>query len=110
MAINLNMGIEIELPYITVNDAIEQIRHITPHDIRPLDKEKRLRVYKGQLMDAVLENINTTNYLFHVSIFFKHGYRLANKFPEHFTEIEDATMVFWTKVQCKLKEMKSKKE
>lgn len=74
------------------------------------DAETRVRVYAGQLMDTVLENVTASNYLFHAGVYFKFGYRLMAKFPDREMEITDATTIFWQKVQIRLKALRSLKE
>lgn len=69
------------------------------------DADTRVRVYAGQLMDTVLENVTASNYLFHAGVYFKFGYRLIAKFPDRGREITDATVTFWQRLQMRLKEM-----
>lgn len=75
-----------------------------PHQIR-VDQDTRIRVYCGQFMETVLENIKSKDdILFHASLFYKYGDRLAEKFPNHADELLEASMVFWQRTQQKLKQ------
>ncbi len=71
-----------------------------------MDADTRVRVFAGQLMDTVLENVTPSNYLFHAGVYFQFGYTLRSKFPDRAPEITEATVIFWQKLQTKLKEMK----
>ncbi len=73
-----------------------------------MDADTRVRVFAGQLMDTVLENVTPSNYLFHAGVYFQFGYKLMSKFPDRSKEITDATMVFWQRVQIRLKELSTK--
>lgn len=76
---------------------------IVPLEVR-CDEDTRIRVYCGQLMDEVIENIHSKNdVLYHASLFYKIGDKLAARFPHRCEELVDASILFWGKVQAKVK-------
>lgn len=71
------------------------------------DADTRIRVYCGQFMDSVLENIKSKDdILYHASLFYKYGDRLAEKFPDRAGELLEASRTFWERTQSKLKQEK----
>lgn len=94
--------IEVDLPYMEFGDLFQQIK-ITPHDISPVNEDKRIRVFCGQLMDAIVENVTKKNYMFHVSLFYKYGDVLLKKYPHRHEDLFNASIIFWEKVQTKYK-------
>ncbi len=96
--------VQIQLPYLLFGDDFPV--HIKYHDINPLDEDKRLRVFGGQLMDTIVENTSLSNYNFNIGVFFKQGTRLVKRYPHRETELNKDMIVFWTKMQSKYKELK----
>jgi len=94
------------LPYFMFG---EDMPHIEPYNIDCSNEDKRMRVYSGQLMDTVLENITLDNYTFHVDCYHRAGERLIKRFPGVSERIEADFLIFWSKVQTKLKQMKEAK-
>ena len=79
---------------------------ILPYEIK-FDADTRIRVYRTQLADEVVDNINAFNYLYQIQIYHHLGENLLKKFPERHDDIMDASMLFWERVQIKLKELKN---
>lgn len=101
--IMIEVKLEMTKPYIDTRGECDfDERLIMPLEVR-LDEETRIRVFSGQLQDAVIENINKQNYMYHVGIYFKFGNRLLVRFPDSSSQIDEAIMVFWQRVQTKLK-------
>lgn len=72
------------------------------------DEDTRIRVYCTQLMDEVIQNIaSKDDVLYHASLFYKIGDKLANRFPHRSEELVDASFTFWSRVQSKCKGMKA---
>lgn len=95
-----------KIPYIDFRTETQLDEQLwLPSEVK-MDAETRVRVYAGQLMDTVLENVTASNYLFHAGVYFKFGYRLMAKFPKQEMAITDAAFTFWYRLQKKLKEMK----
>lgn len=69
------------------------------------DEDTRIRVFSTQLMDDVVKNITPSNYLYHVGIYFKLGYKLVEEFPNSKNKVEDSTMILWERVQTKIKRL-----
>ena len=93
------------LPYIDLRGVCEMDERLClPSEVH-MDADTRVRVFSTQLMDTVLENVTASNYLFHAGVYFTFGYKLMEKFPDRSTEITDATLIFWQKLQTKIKEM-----
>lgn len=70
------------------------------------DEETRIRVFSTQLMNDVMENITPMNYLYHVGIYFRLGYRLVERFPNSKGKVEDSAVLLWERVQIKIKRLK----
>lgn len=100
------MNPELKIPYIDMREVCDMDERVYLASEVKMDADTRVRVYATQLMDTVLENVTPSNYLFHAGVYFKFGYRLMAKFPDRANDITDATMIFWQKLQTKLKEMR----
>lgn len=71
------------------------------------DEDTRIRVYCTQLMDEVLYNITSkNNVLFHADIWYKLGEKLVLIYPNRSEDLFNASILFWARVQTKIKEMK----
>jgi len=78
---------------------------VLPYEIK-YDADTRIRVYRTQLADEVVENISEFNYLYQIQIYHHLGENLLKRFPERHDDIMDAAMLFWERVQIKLKKIK----
>jgi len=81
---------------------------VTAHDIKPLSAEKRIRVYCGQFLYDVIEDITLRNYLNKAGIYYIYGENLRIKYPEYEKQILHAYLTFWQCVQNKLKKLSKK--
>lgn len=82
-------------------------KQITPYSIDPLNPQKRLRVLSGWLLDDVVQDINLSNFEFHVMTFCKQCDLLEEKYPIHQKHISEIRMDFWARVQQKHKLLKA---
>jgi len=67
------------------------------------DEPTRVRVFREQLQDTVMESVNRFNYLFHVEVYLKLGSKLRARFPDSGDRITEATLQFWQRIQTRLK-------
>ena len=79
--------------------------NIIPYEIK-YDADTRIRVFRTQLADEVVENINAFNYLYQIQIYHHLGENLLKKFLERHEDIMNAALLFWERVQIKLKRLK----
>ncbi len=79
--------IEVELPYINFDDPFPI--NIIAHDVKPLDEEKRMRVFSEQLMNDVIDNTKLNNFYFNIAIFFRLGEKLKRRFPKRKKELDN---------------------
>ncbi len=95
--------INIDLPYITCGDefAIEY----KPHDIEPLNENKRIRVFGGQLTDTIIDNTKLDNFNWNIGLFFKFGRKLIKKFPHREIELNRIMVEFWQRMQIRYKQL-----
>lgn len=94
-------------PYIDFRGETDLDERLVMPALTHCDEDTRIRVYCTQLMNEVLENIHSKNdMLFHASLFYKIGDTLADKFPHRSEELVDASLVFWGRVQTRIKKMK----
>jgi len=91
---------EIEQPY-----ASNEVEYHA-HDINPLDEEKRIRVFGGQLMDAIVDDASLENFNWSIGWFFGQGINLISKFPNRETELNKILITFWRKMQLRYKILK----
>ena len=78
---------------------------ITYHEysIDSINKEKRVRVYCGQLQDSVMEDLTLTNYNRLGGWYIGQGIKLIDKFPDKETELNRAIVTYWRRSQIKYK-------
>lgn len=98
---------DIILPYFVFGD--EFIIEIYPHDIDPINEDKRIRVFGKQLTDTIVENTKLNNFNFNIGIFFKFGNRLVTKYPHREAELNKIMIDFWKRMQYKYKQLKEEK-
>lgn len=99
-----------DIPYMDFREVSELDEKQCLASLVHYDEETRIRVYKTQLQDTIVEHINLNNYLYQVSIYYKIGYRLLQKYPTRRRTIINATKVMWQRVQYKLKTMRKPKD
>ncbi len=84
---------------------IEKVE-VKAYSIDPTDPQKRLRVLGGWMLTDIVEDINTTNFGFHVMTFLKQCDLLELKYPIHEKHITDIKIDFWSRAQQKFKLLK----
>lgn len=96
-----------KLPYMDFRSETDFDGGVWPALNVKTDEDTRIRVYCTQLMDEVIQNIaSKDDVLYHASLFYKIGDKLANRFPHRSEELVDASFTFWAKVQSRCKGMK----
>jgi hypothetical protein len=94
----------IESPYITFDNEFPTEYH--SHDINPLDENKRVRVYCGQLQDSVIADLTLANYNRLGGWYIGQGIKLIDKFPDKEIELSRAIVTYWRRSQTKYKLLK----
>jgi len=81
---------------------------ITYHEysIDPMNEEKRVRVYCGQLQDSVIEDLILANYNRLGGWYISQGIKLIDKFPDKEIELSKAIVTYWRRSQIKYKILK----
>lgn len=94
----------VELPYIICGD--EFPIEYRSHNISPLDEDKRIRVYCGQLQDAMIEDLTLANFNWSGGWYIGRGIKLIDKFPNREVELNRAIVNYWRRSQIKYKSLK----
>ncbi len=97
---------EIELPYMVFGDEFPV--YFSPYCIEPDNEEKRIRVFRTQLTDTVVDNTKLNNFNFNIGLFFKFGIKLISKYPHREPELNKILISFWTRMQYKYKQLMEK--
>jgi len=98
---------EIELPYLRIEDVEDmQPRVAIAYDINPGNKDKRIRVFGSQLLDDIVESTTLDNYYFGINAYYKQGAMLEKRFPDRISDISNACVMFWERMQQKLKQLR----
>lgn len=93
---------EIELPYIRVDDPGDfDSRCITQYDIRPVDEDKRIRVFGNQLLNSIVEDTTLSNFDFNIRFFYKQRFMLEKRFSHRSSELARYCAEFWLKMHKK---------
>ncbi len=102
------LNIKSNLPYMDFRNETDFSGWLWPALDVKTDEDTRIRVFCTQLMDGVVNNIQSKDdVLYHASLFYKIGGKLADRFPHRSEELVDASFTFWEKVQSKCKGMKA---
>lgn len=72
-------------------------------DIYPKDKEKRIRVFSGWLLDAVMQDINVFNHVNRMRAYMRQGSKLKKSYPNDNT-IDEINIEVWAQYQKRYKE------
>ncbi len=97
-----------KLPYMDFRGETDFSGGLWPALNVKTDEDTRIRVYCTQLMEQVIQNIaSKDDVLYHASLFYKIGDKLAATFPHRSEELVDASFTFWARVQSKCKGMKT---
>lgn len=100
-------AMQIELPYIRLDDPTElDPRYAIPHDIQPLNEDKRIRVFCTQLLNDIIDETTLFNFDFHIYFYYKQRFKLQRRFPHREPELIEASIKFWERMQQKYKELK----
>lgn len=98
-----------DIPYMDFREAHELEPKLWLPYPANCNENDRIRVYSTQLMDEIIENINSSNYLYQVSVYYIIGDKLLKRFPHREEDISKASIVIWERTQSKLKLLKSEK-